>query len=464
MNFKDLKENFFASLKKGAAQNQPEDDGVQQSNMSNGGFSGYHPNQPKKSFFGTQSMKSVQPQNQGTTRNSGSGMTNAFNPVAGMPYNAPPMTPYPAQQQTYADPARQYTAGLGGFGGGFTQQQANPFAQQPMGATQQQANPFAQQPMGATQQQANPFGQPPMGTTQQPPVNPYQPPMGQPQGNPYQQQPQDMQQMFDTLFGTRTSRMGQQPQANPTMQQPPVQNPWPPQPQPQQPQQRTGFTERLRGLRKDQPKQEPGNIAYIDPNNFVGTDGKAYRHVERVAQLVSVSACFRIIEFMRNGESVIVNTESIANEADVQRCLDMLAGAAFTLGCSLTKITQLKRAYLIAPATVLVMQDTGVARWNDNDQASRGSTVPEESYPGQFRPERGVYAPDRPYEAEPAMTYPQTAPAYAEPAPAPYQHTARQQTMRQHTTRTQPREAYNSDTRRGFYGTAAGSNLGGFGQ
>ena len=110
--------------------------------------------------------------------------------------------------------------------------------------------------------------------------------------------------------------------------------------------------------------RQEGNISYM-PGQFVTENGQAYKHVERVAQLVSVAACFRIMEFMRNGETVVVNTEAITNDADVQRCLDMLAGAAFTLGCSLTKITSIKRAYLIAPQSVLVLQDAGIAHMSD---------------------------------------------------------------------------------------------------
>lgn len=448
MAFKDWTESIKSRMKNGGFFGAPQDEMDAESNMANGGYSGYHPNQ-KKNIFGTQSMRLNQ---QETMAKGRSGMTNMFPPVEGSPFNAPPMMPYPAQEpaQGMQDPAAQYTQGLGGFGQTMQQPMQNQYP--PMG------NTAMQQPMQQPMQQA-PWGQ---QTMQQP-------------------WPQQPQQQFPPMGGTAT--------------QPPVQpNPWPQQPV-QQPQQPAGqrFTERFRALRKEneQPRQE-GNISYM-PGTFVGNDGKAYSHVERVAQLVSVSACFRIIEFMRNGESVIVNTESIANEADVQRCLDMLAGAAFTLGCSLTKITQLKRAYLIAPKTVLVMQDVAVSRWSDRDQLPQQDNSAGEEYQSRFRPERGVYAPDRPYEPEQAMTYPQTAPAYNTPAAAPYQATGRQQTAqvntpaasafyqatsryqnapaaspyqatgRQHTMRTQPREAYNSDTRRGFYGTAAGG-FGGFGQ
>lgn len=445
MAFKDWTESIKNRMKNGGFFGTPQDEELDaESNMANGGYSGYHPNQ-KKNIFGTQSMRLNQ---QETMAKGRSGMTNMFPPVEGSPFSQPPMMPYPAQepQQPMQDPAAQYTQGFGGF-------------QQTM-----------QQPV---QNQYPPMGAAPM-----------QPPVQQPW--PQQTMQQSMSQQFPPMGMTG-------------MQQPQAPNPWPPQPA-QQPQQQSGqrFTERIRALRKEAPQpQQESNISYM-PGTFVGNDGKAYSHVERVAQLVSVSACFRIIEFMRNGESVIVNTESIANEADVQRCLDMLAGAAFTLGCSLTKITQLKRAYLIAPKTVLVMQDVAVANWSRRDQMPQQDNSSDEEYQSRFRPERGVYAPDRPYEPEQAMTYPQTAPAYNTPAAAPYQApqqqskpvvntpaasafyqaTSRQQaapayntpaaspyqaTSRQYTTRTQPRESYNSDTRRGFYGTAAGG-FGGFGQ
>ena len=58
----------------------------------------------------------------------------------------------------------------------------------------------------------------------------------------------------------------------------------------------------------------PNNVSYM-PNVFVGDNGVGYRHVERLTQPVSASTCYRLIEFMRNGESVIVNTELIRSSS-----------------------------------------------------------------------------------------------------------------------------------------------------
>lgn len=207
-----------------------------------------------------------------------------------------------------------------------------------------------------------------------------------------------------------------------------------------------GYQQPYQPQQPQQP-QQPDNISYMPgSSNFVDDDRRSYAHVERIVQLVSVAACFRIIEFMRNGESVIVNTESIANEADVQRCLDMLAGAAFTLECSLTKITQVKRAYLIAPKTVLVMQDKSFAHWNERDSMQ----MPEmDDAQESYRAERGAYVPDRRWERQPEPY--QTTGYRPQARPAQASFTNRQSPIRQE--RTEARGSYQSDTRRGVYAT-----------
>ena len=142
-----------------------------------------------------------------------------------------------------------------------------------------------------------------------------------------------------------------------------------------------------------QPQQQaPDNISFM-PGNYV--DGsRAYVHVERITQLVSFQACYRIIEFMKNGESVIVNTESIPNEAEVIRCIDMLSGAAYTLGCSITKITTVKRAYLISPPTVQVLADVFIKRMSDrrNEDGARRRTGRYADEPSRSYGEETAYS------------------------------------------------------------------------
>lgn len=397
MSLKEWTDQMLSRIKGGRTGNEEEPE--YESNMANGGFSGYRPRQEKaRNIFATQSIP-VQKNTMGNTA-SHSGMTGMFAPAPGQPgYTGQVSMPgygFEPNVQQPVDPVQQYTADVGGFQPGMN------------------------------------------GTGYQPPMNGtgYQPPMN---GAGYQPG------MNGTGYQSPMGSTAYQPGMNGTGYQPPMNG--------AQPQQPAGFTGRMRAQQPQQPQQsqQPDNISYM-PGNFIGPDGRGYRHVERIAQLVSVSACFRIIEFMRNRESVIVNTESIASEADVQRCLDMLAGAAFTLGCSLTKITQVKRAYLIAPETVLVMQDTALSRWSERDNVPQ----PDESQPeGRYRATQSVYAPDHRMEPEPYQTASYQAAGYQNSA---YQEPPRQQSSRRRddyiqNTRPQPRASYDSDTRRGFYGT-----------
>ena len=118
-----------------------------------------------------------------------------------------------------------------------------------------------------------------------------------------------------------------------------------------------------------QPLRREGNVTYM-PNLYVGSDGAAYRHVERLTQPMSASTCYRLIEFMRNGETVIVNTELIQDERENQRCLDLLYGAAYTMNCSFTRISA-KSIYLIAPSSVSVISYESIRQMNEQDQAVR---------------------------------------------------------------------------------------------
>jgi len=119
------------------------------------------------------------------------------------------------------------------------------------------------------------------------------------------------------------------------------------------------------------------------PGTFQAANGKAYRHVERAAQLVSREACYDIIDIMKNGESVVVNIESIQSAQEVQHCVDLLSGAAYTLGCSITKLSAQSKVYLIAPNTVQVLLDEYTQKINAGRSASRNTRA--RTYAGQER-------------------------------------------------------------------------------
>jgi hypothetical protein len=72
--------------------------------------------------------------------------------------------------------------------------------------------------------------------------------------------------------------------------------------------------------------------------------------------LTGLKSCYEAIECMKNGETLIVMLDAIANESESMRCQDMLAGAAFTLGCTVRLLAG-ARIVLIAPEGVLILPE-----------------------------------------------------------------------------------------------------------
>ncbi len=110
------------------------------------------------------------------------------------------------------------------------------------------------------------------------------------------------------------------------------------------------------------PRQEPprDNISYM-PGVFAPDAGNSYTHVEHIMAMTSLKSCYEAIECMKNGETLIVSLEAIANEGETMRCQDMLAGAAFTLGCHV-RMLQGGRTVLIAPENVKILPEEAPVR------------------------------------------------------------------------------------------------------
>lgn len=301
-----------------------------ESNMANGGFSGYKPNTAKHRAMRETQMQTV---------------------MNDMP-QAEPMSTGMAWEQA---PQTEQAAAFTGYTGmnqatGFQQSAAY---QQTMGY--QQPTGYQQNMGGYTAAQQPAMGYQPSGNTMQ-----YQP------MNAWQEQPQ--QPYMDPMAAGYT--MGQQ-----------------------QPHVSFGNTAQFPFQQTQyQPQAAPAqqdNISYM-PGNFVGEDGTAYSHCERIAVISNVSMCYRIIEFMRNNESVIVSTEQITDDAENQRCLDLLYGAAFAMKCSFTRIAA-KSIYLLAPANVMVVPYEAIRRMSDQDINNRWPEQERESRFDRFAHQEGRY-------------------------------------------------------------------------
>lgn len=144
-----------------------------------------------------------------------------------------------------------------------------------------------------------------------------------------------------------------------------------------------------------QPSTLPNNVTYPEFPQAVQNRPTEFR----ITMLDSVSHCYRIIEFMRNGFVVVVNTEPIASDQEVQRCVDMISGAAFTLSCSVTRITRAERAYLIAPEGMIVQAENFFVGMTDQELVppAERSAYPNSRFGSvaeRYQQDYG-YAPDR---------------------------------------------------------------------
>ena len=123
----------------------------------------------------------------------------------------------------------------------------------------------------------------------------------------------------------------------------------------------TGFTQARRSNISYMPGMEPG--AERGPV-----------HVEHIITLTGLKSCYEAIECMKDGETLIVMLDAIANESESMRCQDMLAGAAFTLGCSV-RLLQGARIVVIAPEGVKILPEQTVIG-NAMPQEAMASRIP----------------------------------------------------------------------------------------
>ena len=105
----------------------------------------------------------------------------------------------------------------------------------------------------------------------------------------------------------------------------------------------TGFTQARRNNISYMPGIEPG-------------PERGQVHVEHIITLTGLKSCYDAIECMKDGETLIVVLDAIANESESLRCQDMLAGAAFTLGCSV-RLLPGARIVVIAPEGVKILPE-----------------------------------------------------------------------------------------------------------
>lgn len=144
---------------------------------------------------------------------------------------------------------------------------------------------------------------------------------------------------------------------------------------------------------------------------------EAYTHVEYVVLLRSRNECKDVIGYIKTNASVFLNMEFIASDSERQRCVDMLSGAAYTLGCALNKISP-RGIYLISAPTVKVVLDPAMqkAAAAPEAQGYARQRYEQEGYSAGYTQAQQPQRPAADYQQQSAGHYQQTQ-AYQQSQP-----------------------------------------------
>ena len=165
--------------------------------------------------------------------------------------------------------------------------------------------------------------------------------------------------------------------------------------------------------------QQQGNVVQF-PGMHSSMDGSVYAHVEYIVLMRSRHECKDVIAYMKANASVFLNMEFIASDSERQRCVDMLSGAAYTLGCELNKISP-RGIYLISSPSVRVVLDPAMQKFTsvpeaqgfvrqryDSEPVQQGYSQPqvEEAQPQQPMSGFSAGSPTTRFQAQGAQTMP----------------------------------------------------------
>ena len=132
-------------------------------------------------------------------------------------------------------------------------------------------------------------------------------------------------------------------------------------------QQQAGYDRAPQQAQQQGYGQQMSNVVPF-PGMQRAADGSVYAHVEYIVLLRSRNECKDVIAYIKTNASVFLNMEFIASDSERQRCVDMLSGAAYTLGCALNKISP-RGIYLISSPSVRVVLDPAMQKFTAAPEA-----------------------------------------------------------------------------------------------
>ena len=129
----------------------------------------------------------------------------------------------------------------------------------------------------------------------------------------------------------------------------------------------------------------PDNVTSMPQDRMAVPD----THLERVMVLTSMRSCYAAIGHMKDGETLILSLDSIADWKEAERWKYLLQGAAFTLRYTMVGLPGSAYMMLLAPSSVTILRDDDrgerelredaapQAGMNPQDQGWQNGTVPQ---------------------------------------------------------------------------------------
>lgn len=223
--------------------------------------------------------------------------------------------------------------------------------------------------------------------------------------NAYQQQPQQQvyqqpgyQQEAPVNYPPFFNNAQPQYQAQPANEMPYQHQPYSPQ-QAQLNQQQTEQTARnRRAAQHMEAHAQEGNIVQFpgSPQETEKSQMDAY-----VVNITNINSCRQAMTCLRKGQCTVVVIDQLIDKAEVRRYVDMLNGACFALGGTMTRLSLKVGFYILAPSGMMVYTDPLTASANAPRQQmpqqpgfqSQPSLQPQMNYP------QDSY--QQPYQAQP---------------------------------------------------------------
>ena len=274
----------------------------------------------------------------------------------------------PDQQEDsyYEDPSRGPVQGVyaHAYGQGSQQQpvqQGHYSPQQPVYQPQQGYQQFSGQQQYAQSQTA--YGHPPY----------------QPQAQAWQAQPQMAEPVYQHTMPQQTASP-QQSQLNQQMQQPDA-------------------AVRNRRVNTQHPQQ---GQAPQQPDNIVPFPGAVEQETRSmdayVVNITNITGCRQAMSCLRKGQCTLVVMDQLIDKAEVRRYVDMLNGACFALGGTMTRLSVKVGFYILAPAGMMVYTDPVTASANaPRPQMQQG--IPQQQQ-AAYQKQQTAYQPQQAYQPQ----------------------------------------------------------------